>query len=282
MNGNQRLRRLARSGWGIVGGVIAIGAAAAAAGAAPSTLTPWSSNEPAATTSTAPAVTIPHEQVTNGHPSTVVTLEPATTAPATTSPATTAPATTAPASSELATTAPTTEPASTEPASTPPSTPPAPPAPTTPPSADAGSAGSGSTGHEPAPVTPKVPPTTAAPEPTPEPAPPAPAPSPAPPVSDNVVPAGLLLSCNPSSTESGFNVSCEWSGPIPAGFAKFVLLRGNQGTNGRVPFQSGDPSAHAFVDMALAPGTYTYVLVALDAAGKPLVHSNMVPISSPG
>ena len=92
------------------------------------------------------------------------------------------------------------------------------------------------------------------------------------------------MSCETTAVDGGTStdVSCEWAGAIPAGFAKFVLLRGNHGTTGRVPFQSTDPSAHQYVDLAAAPGSYTYVVVALDAAAKPLVHSNMVPITIPG
>lgn len=268
MNGKHHLKRLTRSGWGILGGVIAIGAAAAAAGAAPSTLTPWSNSEPGTTTTAAPIVTVAHDQVTDGHPSTVATTpvttpptEPATTQPATTQPETTQPATTQPASAEPATT----QPASAEPARTEPAT--TQPASTAPPT----------THHESPPTTASVPPLA----PT-EPAPLTPEPGPAAPVSDNVVPAGLSLACTTAPADSGTNVSCEWSGPIPAAFAKFVLLRGNGGATGRVPFQSTDASAHQFVDIALAPGNYSYVLVALDGSSKPLVHSNMVPITISG
>ena len=262
----RRFQRLAKSAYGIVGGVIAIGAAAAAAGAAPAALTPWSSNEAPATTAAAPVTTIAtggaSEPLVDGHPLTVVTTatpEPTTpvTPPATTPVATTPVATTTPVAKEAA---PEPTPSPVEvPASTPP---PAPP--TT------------ATHAEPAATSPATSPGPSAP-----PNPPAPATTAATLVSDNVVPAGLSLSCNAATSASGTDVNCEWSGTIPAGFAKFLLLRGNQTATGRVPFQSGDPSAHHFTDVALAPGTYTYVVVAVDGAGTPLVHSNMVAITSP-
>jgi hypothetical protein len=92
------------------------------------------------------------------------------------------------------------------------------------------------------------------------------------------VPTGLSLSCVPT----GSNVDCDWSGATPAGFAKFLLLRGNGGAKGRVPFSSSSSAVSHFDDAALQPGTYTYVLVAVDANNKPLVHSNMVPITMTG
>ena len=266
----RRFQRLAKSAYGIVGGVIAIGAAAAAAGAAPAALTPWSSNEAPATTAAAPVTTIAtggaSEPLVDGHPLTVVTtatpepttpVTPPATTPVATTPVATTPVATTPVAKEAA---PEPTPSPVEvPASTPP---PAPP--TT------------ATHAEPAATSPATSPGPSAP-----PNPPAPATTAATLVSDNVVPAGLSLSCNAATSASGTDVNCEWSGTIPAGFAKFLLLRGNQTATGRVPFQSGDPSAHHFTDVALAPGTYTYVVVAVDGAGTPLVHSNMVAITSP-
>ena len=81
---------------------------------------------------------------------------------------------------------------------------------------------------------------------------------------------------------TGSNVVCNWSGATPAGFAKFLLLRGNGGAKGRVPFSSSSSAVNHFDDAAVQPGNYTYVLVAVDANSKPLVHSNMVPITITG
>ncbi|MCU1400955.1 MAG: hypothetical protein JWN62_4064 [Acidimicrobiales bacterium] len=92
------------------------------------------------------------------------------------------------------------------------------------------------------------------------------------------MPAGLSLTCS----LAGADVTCDWSGPTPAGFAKFLLLRGNGGSTGRVPFQSADPAASHLVDAAVPAGSYTYLIIVVDAANKPLVHSNMVPITVTG
>jgi hypothetical protein len=92
------------------------------------------------------------------------------------------------------------------------------------------------------------------------------------------VPGGLSLSC----VLAGADVTCDWSGPTPAGFARFLLLRGEGGAQGRVPFQSSDPSASHLVDPSVPTGSYTYLIIAVDAASKPLVHSNMVPITVAG
>lgn len=49
-----------------------------------------------------------------------------------------------------------------------------------------------------------------------------------------------------------------------------------------MPFQSSDPAASHLVDAAVPAGSYTYLIIVVDAANKPLVHSNMVPITVAG
>ena len=91
---------------------------------------------------------------------------------------------------------------------------------------------------------------------------------------DTVVPLGIALQC----TVVGSTVTCNWSvGDIP-GFAKFLLLRGNGGSQGRVPFQTTDPDANHAIDSGVPAGSYSYLVVALDGNGKTLVHSNPVII----
>ena len=64
-------------------------------------------------------------------------------------------------------------------------------------------------------------------------------------------------------------------GEIP-GFARFLVLRGNGGSQGRVPFQSTDPNASVAIDVNVPAGSYSYVVVAVDGNAKTLVHSNPV------
>jgi hypothetical protein len=94
-----------------------------------------------------------------------------------------------------------------------------------------------------------------------------------PPTTDTFVPSGIALSCD----VDGDTVSCSWSGGVVPGFAKFLLLRGD-GTKGRVPYMTADPSATSYVDTGLAPGSYSYVVVSVDANSKALVHSNPVHV----
>jgi hypothetical protein len=108
------------------------------------------------------------------------------------------------------------------------------------------------------------------------PAPPAPPAAPEPKPNDNVVPATLSLSCTADAAAGP--VSCSWSGPLPDGFASFVLLRGDPDGKGRVPYHSSDPAGTSFLDQTASAGSHSYVLVALDAAAHPLAHSNMVLI----
>jgi cytoskeletal protein RodZ len=88
---------------------------------------------------------------------------------------------------------------------------------------------------------------------------------------DTVVPLGIDLQC----TVDGPTVSCHWSGGVVNGFAEFLLLRGD-GKIGRVPFMSTDATANAYVDTHVPAGSYSYVVVTVDAGSKTLVHSNPV------
>ncbi|MEO7371516.1 MAG: hypothetical protein ABIZ69_11665, partial [Ilumatobacteraceae bacterium] len=92
---------------------------------------------------------------------------------------------------------------------------------------------------------------------------------------DNHVPETLSMTCA-ATDGSVAPVSCSWSGETPAGFALFVLLRGDPDGKGRVPFRSSTPGAGSFVDATPSAGGHSYVLVALDSAEHPLTHSNMV------
>jgi hypothetical protein len=89
---------------------------------------------------------------------------------------------------------------------------------------------------------------------------------------DTPVPQGIELHCS----AEGATVSCSWSvGDIP-GFARFLLLRGNGGAQGRVPFQTTDPDARHAIDAPVPAGSYSYVVIALGTNGSTLVHSNPV------
>ena len=92
---------------------------------------------------------------------------------------------------------------------------------------------------------------------------------------DTVVPQGISLSC----TAEGGSVSCAWSSPDVPGFARVMLLRGNGGTKGRVPFQSNDSSAVSYIDPNVPAGSYSYVVVILDGNSHMLLHSNPVLIT---
>ena len=172
-------------------------------------------------------------------PTADVVTEPSSTQSATTAPATTQPATTQPAPIEPATTQPVIhEQVSTAPVTT------------------------QAAAHEPAPT---------------EPAPTEPSPTAAPTTTefhDTVVALGLSLSCAAEAN----TVTCHWSGSVVPGFAKFLLLRGDGGAKGRVPFQSTDPGASVAVDADVPTGSYSYLVIAVDANGKALVHSNPVMI----
>ncbi len=112
-----------------------------------------------------------------------------------------------------------------------------------------------------------------------EPATTAPSPQEPPPSTTEVkTPATLQLACAVVGEHLN-SVDCEWSGPVPAGFSRYLLLRGNASEKGRVPFSSEDPLAHAFVDSSVAADSYTYVIVVIDAGGKSIAHSALVPIT---
>jgi hypothetical protein len=92
---------------------------------------------------------------------------------------------------------------------------------------------------------------------------------------DTVVPEGIHLEC----VATGADVTCQWSGGVVDGFAKFLLLRGDGGAKGRVPFMSADPSSAGYIDHGVPPGSYSYVLVTVDVNSHALVHSNAVFIT---
>jgi hypothetical protein len=131
--------------------------------------------------------------------------------------------------------------------------------------------------HKPEPTT-----TTHAPEPAPAPVEPstttAPRVSePAPTTTEVHTPATLELSCTLIG-DAHNQVTCEWTGPIPDGFVRFLLLRGNQTAKGRVPFNSTEATAHTFTDEPLPAGSYSYVVVIIGSTGVSIAHSNLVPI----
>ena len=207
-------------------GIVAAGAAATAAGAAPASITPWGDHSNGVVVLADPTTTVEAPTATTIHHETTTSLksEPTTTAPATTQPVNT-------------------QPTPTQPASDLPS--------------------------EPSPVEPPA----AAPPARPLIAPPQPAPT----TTEVRTLATLQLSCAVVG-ELLNHVSCEWSGQVPDGFVRYLVLRGNQTAKGRVPFSSTDPTAHTFTDEPLAPGSYSYVVVVIGSSGKSIAHSNLVPI----
>jgi hypothetical protein len=127
----------------------------------------------------------------------------------------------------------------------------------------------------------EVPKPTEVPETTSAPAPPSTTPPPTSPKNDSVVPQTLGLACTLDGDASANTVSCSWSGGAVAGFVRYLVLRGNAGGKGRVPFSSTDPAASSFEDSGLAAGQYSYVVVELDSSDKALSHSNPVSIVIP-
>ncbi len=137
-----------------------------------------------------------------------------------------------------------------------------------------------------APVT--VPPTTSRPRPESTDAPPltTAAPAPAAPSTtvpatkpDTVVPQTIVLACSWAGDASGNSVSCSWTGGAGPTFHRFLVLRGLVGSNrGRVLVSSSDPAGGSFTDGGLAAGTYSYVVVSLDANDKNTGHSNPIQI----
>lgn len=92
---------------------------------------------------------------------------------------------------------------------------------------------------------------------------------------DTLVPQGISLIC----TATGGTVSCSWSSPDVPGFARVLLLRGDGGTQGRVPFQSNNSSSVSYIDPNVPAGSYSYIVVVLDGNSLTLVHSNPVLIT---
>jgi ribosomal protein L24E len=87
---------------------------------------------------------------------------------------------------------------------------------------------------------------------------------------DTVVPEGIHLEC----VLDNHTAKCHWSGSAVDGFAKVLVLR----SDGRVVFMSEDPAASEYADVDLAPGSYSWIVVTIDAHGKALVHSNRVAL----
>ncbi len=174
------------------------------------------------------------------HTSDAAVVEPVVTDAPTTAPANTEPLPTAPASTEP----PATHPTATEP----------PPAPTEPPT-------TAPANTEPASTAPaSTEPASTEPART---VPPAPKP-------DTVVPEGIHLEC----VLDNHTAKCHWTGSAIDGFAKVLVLR----SDGRVVFMSADPAASEYADVDLAAGSYSWIVVTIDANGKTLVHSNRVAL----
>jgi hypothetical protein len=90
------------------------------------------------------------------------------------------------------------------------------------------------------------------------------------PLHDTVVPEGIHLEC----VLDNHTGKCHWTGSAVDGFAKVLVLR----SDGRVVFMSEDATASAYADVDLAPGSYSWIVVTIDANGKTLVHSNRVAL----
>jgi len=280
------IRRMMKPGRGLLFGVVAAAVAATAAGAAPNVLNPFSDSGAPHTTEATTTTIKPSDPIQSGHAGDATTEPPTTAAPTTEAPPTTqheTPATTAPASKpvdEPTTAAPTTEAPTTAAATT--------EAPVTTQATET------TVHHEPTPTTTKStePPATTAPHTEP--------PHTEPPHTDapTTVPSGdaststtvhvehhapttMVLACSIDGVDRAAVISCNWSGDTPGAFAKLMLLRGKVGGQGRVPFQSSDPSANSFADTNVEPGTYSYVVVVVDASNVVLGHSNSVAIVVP-
>jgi hypothetical protein len=87
---------------------------------------------------------------------------------------------------------------------------------------------------------------------------------------DTVVPEGIHLEC----MLDNHTAKCHWTGSAVDGFAKVLVLR----SDGRVVFMSEDATASAYADVDLAPGSYSWIVVTIDANRTALVHSNRVAL----
>jgi len=87
---------------------------------------------------------------------------------------------------------------------------------------------------------------------------------------DTVVPEGIHLEC----VLDNHTAKCHWTGSAVDGFAKVLVLR----SDGRVVFMSADPASSEYADVDLAAGSYSWIVVTIDANGKTLVHSNRVAL----
>lgn len=87
---------------------------------------------------------------------------------------------------------------------------------------------------------------------------------------DTVVPEGIHLEC----VLDNHTAKCHWTGSAVDGFAKVLVLR----SDGRVVFMSADSASSEYADVDLAAGSYSWIVVTIDANGKTLVHSNRVAL----
>jgi hypothetical protein len=79
----------------------------------------------------------------------------------------------------------------------------------------------------------------------------------------------LRLACTGGRSADIGATKCEWSPSHSPAFARYVLWRQDPGaTQRRVVFQTTDVTMTQFYDKPLAPGTYTYGVLALDGANK--------------
>lgn len=93
---------------------------------------------------------------------------------------------------------------------------------------------------------------------------------PAPTTTEHHVPQTMTMSC----TLDGTTVTCSFTGTAGEGYARSLLLRGQQGAAvGNVLVSTTDTSA-TYVDAGLTPGTYMYTAIQLDTSGHNLGHSN--------
>ena len=89
-------------------------------------------------------------------------------------------------------------------------------------------------------------------------------------------PASLQLSC---AISDGRNVSCSWKGDVPASAVRLLILRGEVAGKGRLVGEFSDPHRQSATDANVPAGSFSFVVVLLDAAGKTVAHSQGVPIS---
>lgn len=97
---------------------------------------------------------------------------------------------------------------------------------------------------------------------------------------DRVVPQTIALTCVTSGDASGNSISCTWTGSAGSTFAKYLVLRGRVGSSrGVVLASSTNPSGGSFADGGLVAGTYSYVVVSVDANDTNTGHSNPIQVT---